>query len=92
MLTEGGAAAMTLGHVVIARDERSLESTRDHERVHVRRCEAWGPFFVPAYVAGSLSAFLSRRHFYFDNRFEVEEFHARIRRSVPLEATRPRSV
>src|SRR5436190_14440373 len=43
-LTGGGAAAMTLGHVVIARDQWSLESTRDHERVHVRQCEAWGPF------------------------------------------------
>jgi hypothetical protein len=39
---------MTLDHVVIARDRYSLESTRDHERVHVRQCEVWGPLFVPA--------------------------------------------
>ena len=70
----GGAAALTLGHVVIARDDWSLESTRAHERVHVRQCEAWGPFFVPAYLAASLSAFLRGRNFYFDNRFEVEAF------------------
>ncbi len=75
-LMHGGAAALTLGHVVIARDDWSLESTRDHERVHVRQCEAWGPLFVPAYVAASLSAFLRGRNFYFDNRFEVEAFHA----------------
>jgi len=72
----GGAAALTLGHVVIALDDWSLESTRAHERVHVRQCEAWGPFFVPAYLAASLSAFLRGRNFYFDNRFEVEAFHA----------------
>jgi hypothetical protein len=37
-LIPGGAAALTLGHVVIARDSWSLESTRAHERVHVRQC------------------------------------------------------
>jgi hypothetical protein len=73
-LLKGGAAALTLGHVVIACDDRSLESTRAHERVHVQQCERWGPFFVPAYLAASLSAFLRGRHFYFDNRFEVEAF------------------
>jgi hypothetical protein len=75
-LVPGGAAALTLGHVVIARDDWSLEWTRAHERVHVRQCEAWGPFFVPAYLAASLSAFLCGRNFYIDNRFEVEAFHA----------------
>jgi uncharacterized protein (DUF2062 family) len=72
----GGAAALTLGHVVIARDSWSLESTRAHERVHVRQCELWGPLFVPAYLAASLSATLRGGNFYFDNRFEIEAFHA----------------
>jgi hypothetical protein len=75
-LVPGGAAALTLGHVVIARNISSLESTRAHERVHVRQCEAWGPLFVPAYLSASLSAILRGGHFYFDNRFEVEAFHA----------------
>jgi hypothetical protein len=66
-----GAAAMTLGHVVIARDHASLEATRAHERVHVRQCETWGPLFVPAYLAASAWATLRGRHFYFDNRFEA---------------------
>jgi hypothetical protein len=70
----GGAAALTLGHVVIARDRRSLEETRTHERVHVRQCETWGPLFVPAYLTASLSAVWRGRNFYFDNRFEVEAF------------------
>jgi hypothetical protein len=76
-LIRGGAAALTLGHVVIARDERSLESTRAHERVHVRQCEAWGPFFVPCYLAASLCAVLRGRNFYLDNWFEVEAFDRR---------------
>ena len=65
---------MTLGHVVIARDRRSLEETRAHERVHVRQCETWGPLFVPAYLTASLWAVWRGRNFYFDNRFEVEAF------------------
>src|SRR6185436_11599239 len=79
----GGAAALTLGHVVIARDDCSLESTRAHERVHVRQCETWGPFFVPAYLAASLSAFLRGHNFYFDNRFEVEAFQSARATSEP---------
>ena len=70
----GGASALTLGHVVIARDRASLEATRAHERVHVRQCEAWGPLFLPAYLAASLLAFVRGGDCYLDNRFEVEAF------------------
>ena len=75
-LVPRGAAALTLGHVVIARDSGSLESTRAPERVHVRQCEAWGPLFVPAYLAASIWATLRGGNFYFDNRFEVEAFRS----------------
>jgi hypothetical protein len=75
-LVPGGAAALTLGHVVIGRDRWSLESTRTHERVHVRQCEAWGPLFVPAYLSASLWAIMCGGDVYVDNRFEVEAFHA----------------
>ena len=67
-----GADAMTLGHVVIARDARALELTRAHERVHVRQYELWGPLFVPAYLIAGAWAFLRGGHPYFDNRFEIE--------------------
>jgi hypothetical protein len=73
-LIRGGAAALTLGHVVIARDSWSLESTRAHERVHVSQCEVWGPLFVPAYLLAGLSAIFRGRNGYFDNRFEIEAF------------------
>ena len=78
----GGAAALTLGHVVIGRDPASLESTRAHERVHVRQCEAWGPLFVPAYLAASLVAALRGRSFYYDNRFELQAYAGDRNRSV----------
>jgi hypothetical protein len=72
----GGATAMTFGHIVLARDARSLEDTRAHERVHVRQCERWGPLFVPAYLIASLFAALRGRHHYFDNPFERDAYVA----------------
>ncbi len=65
-----GAAAMTLGHVVLAQDEECLEWSRRHERVHVRQYERWGPFFIPAYVVASIAAAARGGHFYHDNVFE----------------------
>lgn len=65
---------MTLGHVVIGRDAQSLERTRDHERVHVRQCERWGPAFLPAYLLCSAWMFLTRQDPYRDNPFEKEAF------------------
>ena len=67
-----GADAMTLGHVVIGRDARALELTREHERVHVRQYEQWGPLFVPAYLCASIWALAHGGDPYFDNRFERE--------------------
>ena len=71
-LAGGGAAAMTLGHVVIGRSAHALESTRAHERVHVRQYEMWGPLFIPAYFLAGLYELARGRHPYFDNRFERE--------------------
>jgi hypothetical protein len=73
-LLDGGAEAMTLGHVVLGRDRHSLEWTRPHERVHVRQCERWGPLFLPAYAVASLIALLRGRDAYYDNRFEREAY------------------
>jgi hypothetical protein len=68
----GGVAAMTIGHVVIARDACALSNTRSHERVHVAQYERWGVFFFPAYALASLWAAARGRHFYLDNWFERE--------------------
>lgn len=72
----GGAAALTLGHVVIACDAAALEWTRRHERVHVAQCERWGPLFIPAYLTASVWAALRGGHFYRDNAFEREAWAA----------------
>jgi hypothetical protein len=69
-----GANAMTLGHIVLGVDAAALDSTRAHERVHVRQAEICGPFFVPAYLAASAWAWLRGRHYYRDNWFERDAF------------------
>jgi hypothetical protein len=68
----GGAAAITIGHVVLGRDANALEWSRSHERVHVGQYEHWGLLFIPAYLAASAWQFARGRHFYFDNCFERE--------------------
>jgi hypothetical protein len=70
----GGASAMTLGHVVIARTKADLERSRRHELVHVAQYELWGPLFVPAYVACSAWLWLRGFDAYLDNPFEVEAY------------------
>jgi hypothetical protein len=68
----GGADALTLGHVVVGQSAESLECHREHERVHVRQCERWGPLFVPAYACASLWAWAHGGDPYLDNPFERE--------------------
>ena len=74
MLRRVGAGAMTLGHVVLARDLACHERSRVHERVHVRQVERWGPLFLPAYGLLSLTAWLRGRHYYYGNAFEIEAY------------------
>ena len=74
MPTGSGALAMTLGHRILGQTEDALEITRDHEHVHVRQYERWGPLFVPAYLFASIWAWLHGGHHYRDNVFEKEAF------------------
>jgi hypothetical protein len=74
LVLRGGASAMTLGHVVLARTPDLLLITRAHERVHVRQCERWGPLFIPAYLCASLWAWMTGRRPYKDNFFERQAF------------------
>ncbi|MGN6726954.1 MAG: hypothetical protein ACTHLZ_13625 [Tepidisphaeraceae bacterium] len=76
-LLPGGAAAMTLGHVVLGTDQQSLDRTRRHERVHVRQYERWGPLFLPTYLAASAVLWLQRRDAYRENFFEREAYSDR---------------
>lgn len=70
----GGAAVLTLGHVVFALDRYHAARTRVHERVHVRQYERWGPLFLPAYGLASLMARRAGRHAYTGNPFEIEAY------------------
>lgn len=53
MLHWRGFAATALGHAIIATG-RPGERLLQHELVHVRQAERWGPLFVPLYLAGLL--------------------------------------
>ena len=64
--------AITLGHVVLAVDARAMRRWRQHERVHVRQCERWGPLFLPLYLGSSFWAWWRGGRAYYDNRFERE--------------------
>ncbi len=66
----GGAAAITFGHIVAARDLTMLDLTRSHERVHVRQSEVWGPAFVPAYLLAGAWSWMLGRGAYEGNYFE----------------------
>lgn len=72
----GGAAAMTLGHVVVGLDEDRLARTRPHERVHVAQYGRWGPFFLPAYALSSFLCLCRGTPPYRGNRFEREAYAA----------------
>jgi hypothetical protein len=71
----GAGAAMTLGHVILGRDTGCLDDCRDHEHVHVRQYEKWGPLFLPAYLGASLYLWMRGRDPYLDNPFEVEAYN-----------------
>ena len=66
--------AITFGHVILGTSEGELAAAREHEHVHVRQYERWGPFFLPAYVASSAWQLISGGHFYRDNYFERQAF------------------
>ncbi len=68
--------ALTLGHTILGQTDASLEISREHELVHVRQYERWGPFMLPAYFLSSLYMWLSGRRFYRDNPFEREAYDA----------------
>ena len=80
----GGASAMTLGHVVLGQNQRCLEGSRQHERVHVAQYERWGPLMIPLYLLASGLARLRGEHPYWGNRFE-REAHRRAQQTTELQ-------
>ena len=66
--------AFTLGHTVLGQSDASLDISRDHDLVHVRQFERWGPFMGPAYLLSSLVLWIAGRRPYRDNPFEREAY------------------
>jgi hypothetical protein len=67
-------SAITFGHVILGVDHRTLAQMRNHEHVHVRQYERWGPLYLPAYLLSSLFELLRGRRPYLDNYFEREAY------------------
>lgn len=66
--------AFTLGHAILGQTDASLDISREHEMVHVRQFERWGPFMGPAYLVSSLVLWMAGRQPYRDNPFEREAY------------------
>ena len=62
--------AITFGHVILCVGTID-DATFEHELVHVRQYEMWGPLFVPIYLIASVIARLRGGDAYRDNRFEI---------------------
>src|SRR5690349_4890971 len=69
-----GCAAMTLGHVILGRDDACLQYSREHEHVHVRQYERWGALMIPAYFTAGAWLWCRGYHPYLDNPFELEAY------------------
>ncbi|QDU55852.1 hypothetical protein [Aeoliella mucimassa] len=65
---------LTLGHTILGTTPTALDLVRDHEHVHVRQYERWGPLFLPAYGWCSLVAWWTGRRAYRDNYFERQAY------------------
>jgi len=66
--------ALTLGHTILGQSEVTLDLARNHEHVHVRQYEIWGPFFLFAYLGSSLWLWLIGKDAYHDNPFEIQAY------------------
>jgi hypothetical protein len=62
--------AITLGHVILARNPEALACWLAHERLHVRQYEWLGPLFLPAYFGLALIIALRGLHPYRDHPLE----------------------
>ena len=66
--------AFTLGHTILGQSDASLDIAREHETIHVRQFERWGPFMGPAYLLASLVLWIAGRQPYRDNPFERQAY------------------
>ena len=72
--TPVGAIAMTLGHTILGQSSEDLDAARDHEHVHVKQYEKWGPFFLPTYFLFWFVLWIRKKEAYRNNPFEKEAY------------------
>lgn len=66
--------AITLGHTVLGQSQAALDHSHDHEMVHVRQFQRWGPLMGPAYLLASLGVWIAGGRPYRDNPFERQAY------------------
>lgn len=66
--------ALTLGHTVLGQTSAALDVSREHELVHVRQFERWGPLMGPLYLGWCLVIWFRGGRPYWDNPFEREAY------------------
>ena len=66
--------AITFGHTILGQTDASLDIAREHELIHVRQYEIWGPFFGPAYMLCCLAMWLRGKNAWHDNPFERQAY------------------
>lgn len=66
--------AITLGHTILGQTEASLDDSHEHELVHVRQFERWGPLMGPMYLGWSAVLWFQGKRPYRDNPFEIEAY------------------
>lgn len=73
-MEKGGYAAITIGAAVIFKDIGVFErvTTRRHEQQHVKQGFKWGVLFPIAYGLASVWAWARKKHYYWDNVFEID--------------------
>lgn len=67
-------AGVTLGHIIFGQSADGLDSVKNHERVHVKQYERFGPFFLPIYFSMSAIAWWYGKDPYRDNPLEIEAY------------------
>lgn len=67
-------SAITFGHTILGQNPELLAACREHEWVHVRQYQRWGPFFGPAYILSSVIVWMQGKRAYRDNHFEREAY------------------
>lgn len=67
-------SAITFGHTILGQNPELLSQCREHEWVHVRQYQRWGPLFGPAYLISSIIVWCQGKRAYRDNHFEREAY------------------